>query len=779
MIFPKDFKKCAIMSQECPNCKQFTNASFSRLVKDSCGHTKCRMCLLYEEHGCKICQAECLTQSVQDYSKETCSINKDPSQTDKPSSEELVFPLELVINKDSKFKDSHSDSISIECRSPDLHDDENASFDDNETYQSQAINDTDINNAPDKLSIPTIEACNFVRNIRNHLRNEDDHDSVSLRNLHDNQVEKKIDEVVVEKNVKRRDRSHITIVPGNPEKYKCNVCGKIFRNKKGKCYHDACVTGIRPYQCTYCDRSFVKRSHFEYHERMHKGYKPYKCNLCEKAFPQQNKLNRHMFSHSKEKQFACRKCNKRYSKRDDLKIHLNVHNATTMYNCKSCDKSFQMLTNLKRHMRTHIIRRSGRDFLDTQETKSNELIDIIVTGERSHACDQCNKSFKDRSLLIRHKRIHGKERPFSCADCNKVFLSKSELRRHLTVHLDEKPFSCEYCQTLFRRKDNLNRHIRHHHTEDLNCETRKTAIAETDSRSSSAKSGQQRQRQKPKAPPKKTQARSPDKVATISASSRDPISSRLDLMGNITPVIRTTSEVSNAVPVINGPIRRPEDRTDQKMFTHIEPIPIAEAVVLNCRIEEKLYPQSANSHDYFVRSYLKDRGSRLNSCSAYSKPASQENCTAAAASSQIESSLPRTVGGRKDSAVDLYEREIVRQHHHEEQHQSDNQDEDEDSRKKEGRIRQRERNSNEYEGNPSAATLRESNCVPTIKKRSVRHSEGHSSEISASDGALNRDIGDSEATSNLALPKNHQDGCKRQQSDVHWRRRIAETLKPC
>lgn len=100
------------------------------------------------------------------------------------------------------------------------------------------------------------------------------------------------------KNGKCRDRSHITIMPGTPERYKCNVCSKTFRNKKGKCYHDACVTGVRPYQCTLCDRSFVKRSHFEYHERVHSGYKPYKCNLCDKAFPQQNKLNRHMFSHS-------------------------------------------------------------------------------------------------------------------------------------------------------------------------------------------------------------------------------------------------------------------------------------------------------------------------------------------------------------------------------------------------------------------------------------------------------------------------------------------------
>ena len=125
-----------------------------------------------------------------------------------------------------------------------------------------------------------------------------EHIFICLQN--DQAKTKNSEKEVVEKNKnkKRRNRSHITILSGTPERYKCNICDKIFRNKKGKCYHDACVTGIKPYQCTLCDKSFVKRSHFEYHERVHRGYKPYKCNLCDKAFPQQNKLNRHMFSHS-------------------------------------------------------------------------------------------------------------------------------------------------------------------------------------------------------------------------------------------------------------------------------------------------------------------------------------------------------------------------------------------------------------------------------------------------------------------------------------------------
>lgn len=64
MMFLKELDKCTIMSEKCPNCGQLVNASFSRLVKDSCGHTKCRICLMYEAHGCKICQAE---RNAQDF----------------------------------------------------------------------------------------------------------------------------------------------------------------------------------------------------------------------------------------------------------------------------------------------------------------------------------------------------------------------------------------------------------------------------------------------------------------------------------------------------------------------------------------------------------------------------------------------------------------------------------------------------------------------------------------------------------------------------------------
>ncbi|KYN08716.1 Zinc finger protein 12 [Cyphomyrmex costatus] len=722
MIFLEELGRCTTTNETCPNCGQPTNTSFSRLVKDTCGHTKCRMCLLYEEHGCKICQ----TQHCVQREEEPHIANEEQSEIRISPSEAIVLPLELVINKDSKTKENHLDSNSTECGSLNLY--ENITFDNNEGTYGSVTNDAVTNNTvtneavtnyiitndnSSETYIPRLESYDVALNIENHLRNDNDHNSQNLQNDDQSKL-KNSEEMVVEKNknVKRNNRSHITILPGTPERYKCNVCGKIFRNKKGKCYHDACVTGIKPYQCTLCDKSFVKRSHFEYHERVHRGYKPYKCNLCDKAFPQQNKLNRHMFSHSKEKQFPCSECNKRYSKKDDLKNHLSIHNSTAIYKCKSCDKSFCILTNLKRHMQTH-------------------------TNERPHRCDQCNKSFKEKSLLIRHKRTHGKERPFSCAHCNKVFLSKSELRRHLT--------------TLFRRKDNLNRHIRHHHTED-NCEVSKTPVVEVDP-SCSAKNNQQRQKQKSK----KTQSKNTGKINTTPVSSDDQINSRLDSMGNITPVIRATNEVSNAVPVINGPIniRRLEDRTDRKIFTYTEPIPIAEAVVLNCRIEEKLYPQSANSHNYFVRNYLKDRNSKVNSY-PNNKPASQENHNSA--SSQTETLFPRVTMDQRDSTADVYNEGVTGC-------EEEDQDENEDERHSEKR-----RNFMDHE-NPDTISVQESNCVSTIKKHTIQSKE--CTKVNSTNNSS------SDITTNNTLPQDSQNSCGKKQSDMHWRRRIAETLKQC
>lgn len=392
-------------------------------------------------------------------------------------------------------------------------------------------------------------------------------------------------------------------------------------------------------------------------------------------------------------------------------------------------------------------------------------------------------------MLIRHKRTHGKERPFSCAHCNRVFLSKSELRRHLVVHsgmllfhlvsnfiavllhqsckscsffLDEKPFSCKYCQMQFRRKDNLNRHIRHHHMEDsssgVETKTKRPPMVVVEAAQSCPVKNNRQSRQKQQKS-RRTQPKSPGKV--VASSRHDQINSRLDSMGNIiTPVIKTTGEVSNAVPVINGPIniRRLEERSDRKMFTYTEPIPIAEAAVLNCRIEEKLYPQSASSH-YFVHNYLKDKNAKINSYSSNSgKFAPKESSNSVvAAFSQTDSPLSRTTDWK--NAVICEEKSY--------QAKDETRRDDEKSQKINRNLDESKKDSND-----ASPGDERSNYVSTIKKHTIEQSNGDSSENSTNDSKS------SGTMNHVTLPKNFQDKKKQSDACVHWRRRIAEILGP-
>ena len=59
---------------------------------------------------------------------------------------------------------------------------------------------------------------------------------------------------------------------------------------------------------------------------------------------------------------------------------------------------------------------------------------------KSFACDVCKKSFKFKSYLNVHRRIHSGERPYKCNVCDNSFTMKHHLTEHMLVHSGRKDF---------------------------------------------------------------------------------------------------------------------------------------------------------------------------------------------------------------------------------------------------------------------------------------------------------------------------------------------------
>ena len=72
---------------------------------------------------------------------------------------------------------------------------------------------------------------------------------------------------------------------------------------------------------------------------------------------------------------------------------------------------------------------------------------LIYTGENTHTCAQCNKSFTQTGKLRETIFIDSGEKPHSWTiECKKSFSKAGTLGRHLLMHTGEKPHPCSECE---------------------------------------------------------------------------------------------------------------------------------------------------------------------------------------------------------------------------------------------------------------------------------------------------------------------------------------------
>ena len=74
-------------------------------------------------------------------------------------------------------------------------------------------------------------------------------------------------------------------------------------------------------------------------------------------------------------------------------------------------------------------------------------------------CYVCKKSFKPKSSLNVHRKIHSGEKPYKFDSCDKIFDSKSKFTRHILVHSGKKDFQFHVCGKFSTQKGSLKTHI--------------------------------------------------------------------------------------------------------------------------------------------------------------------------------------------------------------------------------------------------------------------------------------------------------------------------------
>ena len=117
----------------------------------------------------------------------------------------------------------------------------------------------------------------------------------------------------------------------------------------------------------------------------------------------------------------------------DFEKHVLIHSGEKTHTCSECKKSFGQVGHLKGHMITH-------------------------SKERAYACVQCQKSFGRATYLKRHMLTHSGVKAHSCSECEKSFSLVGHLRRHMVTHTGEKVHKCEECLDSFGQAGDLKRH---------------------------------------------------------------------------------------------------------------------------------------------------------------------------------------------------------------------------------------------------------------------------------------------------------------------------------
>ncbi|KAJ8727257.1 hypothetical protein PYW08_015654 [Mythimna loreyi] len=137
------------------------------------------------------------------------------------------------------------------------------------------------------------------------------------------------------------------------KKFECQQCSRVFLHRNSLLYHMLSHSS-KQHMCRECGKGFYTVAALKIHKRVHNGDRPYKCDVCGRDFRQWSDLKYHKVSiHSDQKMFKCEFCGKEFARKYSLNVHRRIHTGERNYKCEYCNKTFRASSYRLSHMRTH------------------------------------------------------------------------------------------------------------------------------------------------------------------------------------------------------------------------------------------------------------------------------------------------------------------------------------------------------------------------------------------------------------------------------------------
>lgn len=185
----------------------------------------------------------------------------------------------------------------------------------------------------------------------------------------------------------------------------------------------------------------------------------------------------------KKKRQQCTKCSMSYSKREYLSKHMkNEHNILLErkrpgrqsafrvsgddprpYKCDQCFKEYTKSKHLARHRRTHLEKKRCNECREICSNYAEHMLKMHgIDLPRPFECDICKKSYRTKSNIQSHMRIHRPSSRVACTVCPKTFCFGTDLRKHMRTHSQNRSIICDICGDAFKSADTLKCHLRRH-----------------------------------------------------------------------------------------------------------------------------------------------------------------------------------------------------------------------------------------------------------------------------------------------------------------------------